>query len=182
MRDNHDGRDLRSLDFVKVPGFVESIFDLENGVDADLRVRVGRKRHKDLLRLVRKANSEYTTTFYDLSTIAVAPDILSTVGSLHELNIRKYSHARNTFSPSILARLCASSLGPNLLLCVRRDRSTGVAVQASISIIDRAAQQMFQLVQGIDHSVVRPGHNLYVVDYYDLYQFAEAKQYPAKSV
>jgi hypothetical protein len=156
-----------------IPWFIESIFELQDGVDSDLEARLGRSRHKSIVRVSRKVEKQYPARFYELADIESVPAILETAAALHECNVRKYGHALNFYSASILKRLCTSALAEHILICIRRDKDTGEAVQASISLIDRRRRQLYWLVQGIFREKVTQGYNLFIADAYQLFIFAE---------
>jgi hypothetical protein len=161
--------------FRPLPWFVECVYEVREDLDRDMRAQLGKKRHKEMLRLWRKAEQDYLTERYTAAELRADPSILAIVAQLHGHNVAKYNHALNFYSEEILERLLASPLGEHLLVCLRRDRETLEPVQTSISLVDRACGQMYQLVQGIARERVRAGHNLYIADTYDLYRFAESQ-------
>jgi len=165
---------LRSRGFVRIPWFIESIFDLRDGVDRDLRAQLGRKRFRNIVRDARRAEAQYPAQFFERADLEADPSALETAAALHECNVRKYQHARNFFSASLLRSLVASCVGEHLVICIRRDRDSGEAVQASISLIDRARKQLYCLVHGARRERVARGYNLFVADTYHAYRFAEA--------
>lgn len=173
IRNNTATKRLESHGFQKIPWFIEAIYEIQNGVDEDLRSQLGGKRLREILRLVRMAERDYEVEFYTLEQIRTDPSILKTTAHLHDCNVSKYGHAINFYSYSILKHISESPLGENLLICIRRDRETQQPVQTSISFIDKSRSQMYQLVQGIDQEKVKRGNNLYLVDTYHLYKFAE---------
>lgn len=173
VRNNATTEAMKLHGFQKIPWFIEAIYEIHNGVDEDLRSQLGGKRLREILRLVRMAERDYSVVFYTINQILTDPSILKTVAHLHACNVNKYGHALNFYSYSILKHISESPLGENLLICIRTDRETQQQIQTSISFIDQSRSQMYQLVQGIDQKKVRKGHNLYLADTYHLYKFAE---------
>ncbi|MEH2079517.1 MAG: hypothetical protein V7K89_05740 [Nostoc sp.] len=173
VRNNADTKVIESHGFQKIPWFIEATYEIHNGVDEDLRSQLGGKRLREILRLVRMAERDYELEFYTINEILVDPSILQTTAHLHACNVNKYNHALNFYSYSILKHISESLLGENLLICIRKDKETQQSIQTSISFIDQSRSQMYQLVQGIDQENIRKGHNLYLVDTYHLYKFAE---------
>lgn len=164
---------IESYGFKKIPWFIEAIYQIQNGVDEDLRSQLGGKRFREILRLVRMAERDYEFEFYTLKQIRTDPSILKTTADIHEFNVKKYGHAINFYSYSILKLISESVLGENLLICICRDKETSQEVQASISLLDPSRLQMYTLVQGIDKEKIRKGQNLYIADKYQRYKFAE---------
>lgn len=173
IRNNAATDALKAHGFQPIPWFIEAIYEIQNGVDDDLRSQLGGKRFREILRLVRMAERDYELEFYTLEQIRTDPSILKTTAHLHACNVSKYGHAMNFYSYSILKHIAESPLGENLLICIRKDKETQQPVQTSISLIDQRRSQMYQLVQGTDREKVIKGHNLYLADTYDLYKFAE---------
>ncbi len=66
-----------------------------------------------------------------------------------------------------------SALGELLVICLRHDRATGEAVQTSIALMDRRRRQLYQLVHGIAHGKVRPGHNLFIATVYEFSRYGQ---------
>ena len=173
VRDESDCASMRSLNFRPYPWFVEAIYEVRDGVDRDLQDHVGRRRHKNITTLWDRANMDYIVIKCLGSELRLRPGLLDQAAELHGRNIEKYGHEINFFDAEKLRTLLDSPLGDYLLICLRSDKKSGVAVQASISLVDSDSSEMYQLVQGIDHSLVRPGHNLYIADTYELYRYAE---------
>jgi hypothetical protein len=174
VRNPADAGALAARGFVKLPWFVESIYERREGVDADLRAQVGRKRQKQLVRLTRKADEFYEASYYHRPAALADPTVLETAAALHACNAAKYGHPLNLYSLPLLQQLLASPLGDRLWIGIRRDRETGEPVQASLSLVDRERSQLYMLVHGIRHSAVRPGQNLDIADTYTLLRLAEA--------
>lgn len=175
VRESSSCQPLLDRGFRPLPWFVESIFEIQKGLDQDLCERLGKKRHKEILRLWRKAETDYYVEQYTAVDLRVNPSVLRAVSELHRYNVDKYKHAFNFYSEEALLHLLASRLGDHLLICLRRDRETHEPVQTSISLVDTLCGQMYQLVQGIARDRVRAGQNLYIADTYHLYCLAEAK-------
>jgi hypothetical protein len=173
VRDTADAGTLAQHGFIPIPAFIECVYDMDSDVDNDLREHVGRRRHKQIVRLAERARQFYDLAIYSAAGLHDSPQILGTAAALHDCNRRKYGHRLNLYSEPILQRLLGSPLGDHLLICLRTDRVSGVPVQASISLMDRGSSQLYMLVHGIRHEAVRPGMNLDIADIYDLYKLAE---------
>jgi hypothetical protein len=173
VRNTADAAALRAQGFASIPWVVEAICDLGDSLAATLRRQLGPTRYRGLYRAVKKAAQRYPAEFYRLHDVEGDPTLLETVAALHACNVRKYAHARNFYSLAILQRLCASPLGEQLVICLRRDVDSGEAVQASISLMDLPRRQLYHLVHGIFHERVAPGYNLFVATIYEVFAFAE---------
>lgn len=175
VRSGYDTKMLSNEGFSPIPWFVESIYERRQGVDSDLKMQLSRSQFKDILRLERKATANFYLEFYDHQQIMRDYSIVQIASELHQLNINKYSHAHNFYSEAILNMILSSAIAKNLLICVRRDKLTRRPVQASINFIDRERSQLFQMVQGINHSLVKKGHNLYIAETLQMYRYAESQ-------
>jgi pimeloyl-ACP methyl ester carboxylesterase len=173
VRETADAGALAEREFVAVPAFVECVFELEAGVDADLRARVGRRRHREVLRLVARAEERYAVEYYDAARLRTEANVLELAATLHDFNRRKYGHRLNLYAEPILRRLLDSALGDHLLIAVRSERASGTPVQASIALIDRSRAQLYLLVHGIRHDLVPSAVNLDIADTYQYYRLAE---------
>ncbi|MDC0677421.1 MULTISPECIES: hypothetical protein [Sorangium] len=173
VRRTSDRAALRDAGFLALPWFIEAIVDLRDGVDAALAERLSLHQRKELARLVRRAEETYDLVFLEGEEALRDPAAMREVARLHGMNIEKYGHARNFYDEGTLAAIAASALGPHLLLCLRRERATGEAVQASVNFIDRTRGQLFQMVQGIDRARVPGGQNLYIAETLQMYRLAE---------
>jgi CelD/BcsL family acetyltransferase involved in cellulose biosynthesis len=170
-----DTTTLETAGFVAVPWFVECVFEIEDGVDADLRRRVGRSRHQGILRIGRRARDRYPVTRYEAAELRRTPAVLETAARLHACNVDKYAHALNFYRGDLLRTMLSGPLGDHLVVSLRHDEHDGRPVQVSISLADRDAGQFHWLVQGIDHEHVEPGHNLFVAEAHDLLLWAETR-------
>jgi hypothetical protein len=175
VRNGADTAALRAHGFRRIPWVVESIFELERGLDADLERRVRRHRFRSIEKVTMHAEERYPARFYESADIQASPALLDTAAELHAHNMAKYQHPLNLYSASLLRRLWMSSLGECLLLCIRSDARTGEAVQASISLIDRRRRQLYHLVHGIHREKVAPGHNLFIATVYQVFAYAESQ-------
>ncbi len=171
-RGPHDAL-LGDAGFASIPWFLECVYERRVGYDADLRAQIGGDWYRGVIACVRKAELFYEISFYSAQDARADPTILDTVAQLHECNVTKYGHPLNFYSRELLEELMRSELGDKLLLCIRRDKETGVPVQTYISLLDRARSEMYLLVQGIDQDQVRKGQNLYVDHAYRLLKYAE---------
>jgi hypothetical protein len=171
-RGAHDAL-LAEAGFSSIPWFLECVYERREGFDADLRAQIGGDWYRGVLACVKKAEKFYDIAFYSAEDARQDPTILDTVARLHECNVIKYGHPLNFYSRALLEQLMGSELGDKLLLCIRRDRETGEAVQTYISLLDRARSEMYLLVQGIDQDKVRKGQNLYVDHAYRLLKYGE---------
>jgi hypothetical protein len=173
IRNHADAGALSERGFQCIPWVIESIFEVEHGLDDDLARRVGRRRFKYVKRVSAQAAVGYPARFYESHAIQADPGLLDTAAALHYHNVVKYQHALNFYSAPLLRRLWTSPIGEHLLLCLRYDATTGEAVQASISLIDRRRKQMYQLVHGVDREKVSPEYNLFVATTYDEMAYAQ---------
>ena len=121
--------------FAPIPWFIESVYERRLGYDTDLRAQIGGDWYRGVLAVVRKAERFYDIAYYTADHVRADPSILEVVARLHACNVTKYGHALNFYSASILDRILRSPLADKLLLCVRRDRETGEAVQTYISLV-----------------------------------------------
>lgn len=174
VRDAAAAEPLAAAGFERIPWVVESVMELDEPLDAALRRRLGRTRRGGLMQAVRRAADRYPPRFFRGADVLAEPGLLATAAALHERNVEKYGHARNFYSEPILRRLSASALGDALVVCLREDRRTGQAVQCSIALMDPERAQLYQLVQGIAHDRVVPGHNLFVATVYEMARYGEA--------
>lgn len=175
VRNSSDNRVLTDAGFTPIPWFIESIYERREGVDLDLKKQLSRSQYRDILRLERKAIADFDLEFYEYHKILNDPSIIMIAADLHQLNIDKYAHAYNFYNKKILNLILFSSIGKNLLICIRRDKATRQPVQASINFIDRDKSQLFQMAQGIDHSLVKKGNNLYIAETLQMYRYAESQ-------
>lgn len=173
IRNTADTTGLSRRGFQCIPWVVESILEVEQGLDDDLERRVRRRRFKYIKKVTAMAEAGYPAQFYDSHDIQADPTLLETAAALHSHNVVKYHHALNFYSAPLLRRLWMSPIGEHLLLCLRFDATTGVTVQASISLIDRRRKQMYQLVHGVDREKVSPAHNLFVDTTYEEMAYAD---------
>jgi hypothetical protein len=173
VRNAADTEPLRSHQFRPLPWFVECIFELRQGLKADLNARLGRHRARSIERVAEKAEVQYPARSYQRADIEADSNILDIAAALHECNVHKYGHTRNFYSAPILRRLFASTLGQYLLIRIRRNVDTGEAVQASISLIDRNRGQLYWLVHGIARKGGGPAVNLFVAEAFELLAYAE---------
>lgn len=166
-----NGKDsLDDAGFLRLPWSLEAIYQMRDGLDLDLRAQLGKKRHKEIKRLVRNAENEYEFLIF-LGSQAHTEEVLNTFSKLHEFNALKYHHGLNTYSREILDALVSSSLGGQMLIGMQKDRQNGQIVQSSLSLVSFDTQEMVQLAQGIDHHQVPPTQNLYVAETYQLYRW-----------
>ncbi len=161
-----------SRDFVKLPWFVESIFDLESDVNGDLQRRVGGRRSRELLSNATKTNISYETDWLDATALSRKPDLLRQIADLHTQNIEKYHHTVNLYPYDVLAALLQSPLAKNLVICCRRDNSSQSLVQIAICMRDDTRKHLYVLVQGKDYSHDCSGINLYNALFYEFYCYA----------
>jgi hypothetical protein len=173
IRNSADTAALRERGFLRIPWVVESIFEIERGLDADLERRVRRHRFRSIEKVTLRAEARYPALFYESADIAANPTVLDTVADLHAHNMAKYQHALNFYSAPLLRRLWTSPLGQHLLFCIRSDATSGEAVQASISLVDRPRRQLYHLVHGIHREKIASGYNLFIATVYQVFAYAE---------
>ena len=172
VRETADTAGLAARGFLAVPAFVESIVELEDGLERDLRARVGRRRHREIVRLTERAQQRYEVERADARRLRAAPSLLRLAAELHDCNRRKYGHRLNLYAEPLLRRLLDSPVGEHLVIAIRRDRRTGEPVQASFSLVDRDRGQLYLLAHGIRREVVARGMNLDIADTSEWYAFA----------
>jgi hypothetical protein len=173
VRRQYSAEALAEAGFVGVPWFIEAECTIQEGLDKDLRARLGRDRHDGIRRIARRAEKLYPATYHRGTDLGKHPELVESVAGLHACNVRKYGHAANFYDAALLRRLIASPLGEHVLVCIRRQRGSERAVQASISLLDRDCGQLYWLAVGIDHDQVDPSANLFVADGYGLARLAE---------
>jgi hypothetical protein len=171
VRDEDDTRALTASGFVALPWFVEAEYRVRHGLDADLRAQLGPGRHRELLRLVRRADERFFTTVTEGHDALTEAGVLESFDRVHRLNLLKYGHGANHFSADITHALADSPLGSRLCLFRRHLRQGGDVVQAVLALIEDGGEAVHLLVQGIDHGRVPPGQNLYATSLYEIFRW-----------
>jgi len=168
---------LERAGFRPFPWFIESVFEVVEGVEADLRGRLGGARFRDLRRLHRKYEQDYALDVHDAGDLrgSMGAEILEAFDFLHRKNLEKFGHVVNFYDFTVMETLLSSGLGERVLACFSRDRKTGRRVQTLLALVDHESQEMQLLVQGIDENEVLPGHNVYQASLYGLYAWGEAR-------
>jgi len=174
IRDSEAVDSLLGAGFTPLPCFVESVFELETSVEGDFRKRVSRHRFAEIRRLGRNAHRAYDLRFYKAPELEENPALLTETSRLHELNVRQHNLHVNFYNRDVLEAIMSSTLRDNLLVGLRYDKSTGVAVQAMIILVCEDTGELYFSAQGIDHDEVDRRHNLYTTAAYDLYKYGEA--------
>jgi Acetyltransferase (GNAT) domain len=164
---------LGTAGFQAVPWFVEAEYRVRAGVDDDLCAQLGKLRYRDLRRLVRRADEEYTHQILSGEELADAKTLM-TFDRLHQMNLEKYGHRHNHLSLPALRVLLESPLGGRLRLFLRRPRAGGDPVQAALGLLDGSGRTMTLLAQSINRDAVLPRQNLYKAYFYQTYQWGVA--------
>lgn len=171
VRDHDDTRALAAAGFTRLPWFIEAEYRVRDGLDADLRAQLGPRRHRELLRLVRRADEQFDTTVVGGQQNPIRAESVDAFDRLHRLNIAKYGHGVNHFSAAIVGLLLNSPLAPRLRLFQRHPRRGGEAIQAVLALVDERRSAAHLLVHGIDHARVPPGQNLYATSLYGIFRW-----------
>lgn len=166
------GRTDAAEAIIRIPFMDAAFLDTRGDLARALRGAVGRDRYKDILRLTRKAESACQTRIVQLSNSS--PVQREAFAGLHALNAGKYGHPVNHYTLPVLDALASSGEAANYYLKIAYDKRSGAPLQASLSHADPLRGIFTQLVQGQDRARVPPGLNLYLSDYYQLYEFAES--------
>ena len=172
VRDDIDDSLLLKKGFKKIPWFVESIFDIESGVDTDLRKRVGAKRSRELIRLAEESAQNYSYEWLDAKSLQTIPGLIPQIAELHRQNIEKYRHTVNLYPAEVLAAILQSPLSSHLTILCRRENRSQALVQVAICMKDDQRKQLYVLVQGKDYSHDSAGLNLYNSLFYEFYRYA----------
>jgi len=123
---------------------------------------------------VRKAAAEYDFQLV-FSDAAEVEEAIARFDELHQENLRKYGHPRNTHGLDQIRILKSSHLAPYLLFCLRREKAGSRRfVQASFNMVAVNRGILLMVVQGIHREAVPPHHNLYQAETYQLYKWGEA--------
>lgn len=170
VRDQDDTRALTAAGFMALPWFIEAEYRVRDNLDTDLRAQLGASRHREILRLVRRADEQFVTTMTQGREALIDVGALESFDRLHQLNLAKYGHGTNHFSAAILRILIDSPLGPQLCVIQRR-RHDGATVQAVLALVDDGNATVHLLVHGIDHARVPPGQNLYATSLYEIFRW-----------
>lgn len=171
VRNVEDSSVLFAAGFYAFPWFHECVYEVQKTIEDDLLLQVGKSQLKDMLRLKRKAESCYELQILGHEDLKANPHLIFEIDKILGKNVSKYRHVANPYGASTLQWLLETPFAERLKICLRRDKESGDFVQASVSFVDMPSQQMLQLVQGIDHRHVRTGHNLYIAETLQLYQW-----------
>lgn len=172
VREDIDESALKSHGFLKIPWFVESIFDIEGDIDSLLRVRIGSKRFRTLKSVVSASNERYTFVWMDLEALKKESGLINKIVELHQQNIKKYNHTVNLYPAEVIHSLLQSSINNNIVVLARYEKSSGALVQVAICMKDTLRKDLFVLVQGRDYEYNPPGQNLYNSLFYECYRYA----------
>jgi hypothetical protein len=161
--------------FRPLPFTVASVFEIEAGVEPDLRRRLGPHRFREVLRAVRRASDQYDGFYADAAELEANGPLLATAIQLHARNIEQYQLPSNLFHAGVWADLLTGPWRPHLRVAFHVDRHSGAPVQAMILLLSEATGDLYLLAQGIDHSRVPRSQNLYTAAVYKHLCYAEAR-------
>ncbi|MCQ4120654.1 hypothetical protein [Rhodococcus tibetensis] len=163
----------RGVHVIAVPFMQAAYFRSSGRVDFTLRATVGDRQYKAITKLTSKAEAACDTEIHRLSELADDHRALHDFAVLQALNVAKYGHSRNLYTHNILRSLARSPEGTKYYLKLDYEKSTNAPVNASLSYADDERGVFTMLVQGLDRDRIPRGLNLYITDYYQLYQFAD---------
>lgn len=176
LRSCEDEGLLAEQGYLKIPWFFESEYTIENDIDSDITAQLGKSVSKNINRLARKAESDFELGFHFISAADKLDEgPVKDFEDIHWENLKKYGHGRNTHGPLQMGLIRDSSVGENSLICLRRDKTNGQIVQASLNFCSVGDAYFMMLVQGIRRELVAPSHNLYLAETYQLYKWAAAQ-------
>ncbi|MGW1738891.1 GNAT family N-acetyltransferase [Nocardia sp. NPDC001965] len=163
---------LADLGATVLPWFLEAEYVARDEIDRDLRTLLGGKRFRDLRRLVRRADEQYSWEVF--TGAEIDDEVLSSFDRLHRMNLAKYGHRHNHFALPILRDLGASALRDRLTV-FRRRGADGAPVQAVLALRGTDPGTLDLLVHGIDHAIVPATQNLYAAALYRIYRWGQAR-------
>ncbi|WP_159921004.1 hypothetical protein [Rhodococcus sp. WAY2] len=158
---------------IAVPFMQAAYFRSSGRVDSTLRATVGDRQYKAIRKLTAKAEAACETQIHRLSELPDGDRALHDFAVLQALNVAKYGHSRNLYTADVLRMLARSSEGTKYYLKLDYEKSTNAPVNGSLSYADDERGVFTMLVQGLDRDRIPRGLNLYITDYYQLYQFAD---------
>lgn len=163
---------LLDAGFRGVSCFIESVCELDGGVDDVLATRVGGKRMREMRRLHRKAAEQYNLVLYSAADIQNDETLVRIAASLHGCNVEKYGLPSNFYNESVLRHLVRSEIQDKIRVGIRYRKSDKQPVQVLVLLLSPGTSELFFPVQGIARDHVAPDHNLYIASMYDVYRIA----------
>lgn len=190
VRESDDTSILENNGFIKVPFYVESIFEIEKNIDRDIKLRTGSDNFLKIQRYNRRAEQSYSFSVYKNDDLIKDTNLLLDAAQLHEENVKKYNHSIDLYDYNSLISLTYSDLKNNILVVLQNDNNARSvikttisvyeqyylysAVQAFINFFDMDRKHLYIMVQGKKDQLVEVGNNLYVATFYKLFKLAEA--------
>jgi hypothetical protein len=190
VRDSDDVSILKHFGFYKLPFHIESIFEIENEVDQDIRCRKGSNNFFKIKKYNRRAERSYSFNCYRQKDFQQNDAILIDAAKIHDCNAKKYNHSFNLYNYESLRYIADSKLKNNLLVVIRNEvvaESTsegGIvseeekhfcpAIQTFINFIDMKYLHLYMMVQGKHDHLIGAGNNLYVATIYKILKLAES--------
>jgi histidinol-phosphate aminotransferase len=173
VREGVSTEPLTTAGFVQIPWFVESIFDIESNVEADLKRRVGSRRFREINGHWNHAREKYRWDWHTGKDLRENANLVEVIANLHLQNVKKYQHTVNLYPAEVIQELANSALGEHLAVGLRRELDTERAVQTVICLQDKEHCELFVLVHGRDYSHNPSWLNFYCSELYEVYKFAE---------
>jgi hypothetical protein len=162
--------------FIKIPWFVESIYNVQKGPEEDLRQRLGGDRFRDLRRFFKSSQKKYDFS-WKLGRAEISDQDLQVAARLHSLNAQKYKHPVDLYTFDILQQILNSHLGSHLLIGLRTEKVSGRIIQIAIAFADFSNKAIYFSVLGKDYQIQNPGENLFVALAMDFYSYAQKNGY-----
>ncbi|MCV7039410.1 hypothetical protein BST36_02270 [Mycolicibacterium moriokaense] len=163
---------MHAAESIAVPFMQVAYFRTSGCVDSALRTAVGDKQYKAIRRITRKAEDACRSEVYRLSDISASHRALDDFAVLQALNGAKYRHSRNLYTREVLSMLARSTDAAKYYLRLDYDRASDVPLSGSLGYADEERAVFSKLVRGQDRDHVPDGINLYIADFYRVYQLA----------
>ena len=177
VRRNDEHRFLKELGFFEIPMFTESILKLEPPLQNQLKKFAGSKQIKNLRRLSRYAQEEFTLQIFKTSAFYENMKAQRDFIALHKMNAFKYKHPLNLYDEESIDFLIKSPLRENIGCAIRYTKENHIPVQAALLFFDEKRRHIYVMCQGIDPLFQRPPQNLYMSLFFDLFSWAENHNY-----
>lgn len=172
---SEDTAALVEAGFQPLPFTVASVFEIEAGIETDLRRRLGPHRFREVLRAVRRAAEQYDLLYAGAAELEENGYLLATAIQLHAQNVKQYELPSNLFHKGVWADLLAGPWRHYLRVAFHVDRRSRVPVQAMFLLLSAATGDLYLLAQGIDHGQVPRSQNLYTAAVYRHLCYAEGQ-------
>jgi len=157
---------------IKIPCDISSSANITSDFEKQLAHVVGSRRAGNIRRLARKARTQFQWQVIKGTQLKGKNNEIAELAAVHELNVRKHNHPVNLYSENVIHYLLQSEVAESVRFFLRRSLESGKLVQMCLLYQDEERAVLYSAVQGIDHDAVPPGHNLYVSQHYDLFEFA----------